>query len=153
MESVSAAPALREHRLYQADYLLRSYGFAPDEVVYGPDGNLPLALDPKAVWALAHPDRFPVEVTTATYEDLVRVPGIGPVVARRVVDQRRQLTIRGLLDLRALGVLTTRAGGFLALRGRRLQTTRWTEQLGFWAPEEEVGAYHVVYEVSPGTFR
>ena len=153
MESVPAAPALREHRLYQADYLLRSYGFAPDEVMYGPDGNLPLALDPKAAWALAHPDRFPVEVTTATYEELVRVPGIGPVVARRVVDQRRRLTIRGLSDLRALGVLTARAGGFLSVKGRRLQTTRWTEQLGFWAPEDEVGAYHVVYEVSPGTFR
>ena len=62
-------------------------------------------------------------------------------------------TIRNLTDLRALGVLTTRAGGFLAIRGRRLQTARWTEQLGFWSPEDEVGSYHVVYEVSPGTFR
>lgn len=153
MESAPAAPALREHRLYQADYLLRSYGFAADEVVYGPDGNLPLALDPKAAWALAHPDRFPVDVCTAAYEDLVRVPGIGPVIARRIVDQRGTTTIRNLTDLRALGVLTTRAGGFLAIRGRRLQTARWTEQLGFWSPEDEVGSYHVVYEVSPGTFR
>ena len=153
MESAPAAPALREHRLYQADYLLRSYGFAPDEVVYAADGNLPLALDPKAAWALSHPDRFPIEVTTAAYEDLVRVPGIGPVVARRLVDQRSRLTLRSLSDLRTLGVLTTRAGGFLTLKGRRLQTARWTEQLGFWAPEDEVGAYHLVYDVSPGTFR
>jgi hypothetical protein len=50
-------------------------------------------------------------------------------------------------------VVTTRAGGFLTLRGRRLQTTRWTEQLGFWSPEEEAGMYHGVYQVSPGTFR
>jgi predicted DNA-binding helix-hairpin-helix protein len=83
----------------------------------------------------------------------VRVPGIGPVVARRLVDQRSHLTLRSLSDLRALGVLTTRAGGFLTLKGRRLQTARWTEQLGFWAPEDEVGAYHLVYDVSPGTFR
>jgi hypothetical protein len=58
-----------------------------------------------------------------------------------------------LADLRKIGVVTTRAAGFLTIRGRRLTTTRWTEQLGFWAPEDEAGAYHVTYEVSPGTFR
>jgi predicted DNA-binding helix-hairpin-helix protein len=66
---------------------------------------------------------------------------------------RSSTAFRGLADLRKLGVVTTRAGGFLTLRGRRLQTTRWTEQLGFWAPEDEVGTHHVVYQVSPGTFR
>ena len=153
MENVQATPALREHRLYQAAYLLDSYGFAPDEVVYAPDGNLPLALDPKSAWALAHPEQFPVEVQRASYEELVRVPGIGPLAARRIVGQRATVSLRGLSDLRKLGVVTTRAGGFLTLRGRRLQTTRWTEQLGFWAPEDEVGIPHVVYQVSPGTFR
>jgi predicted DNA-binding helix-hairpin-helix protein len=153
MENVQATPALREHRLYQAAYLLDSYGFAPDEVVYAPNGNLPLALDPKSAWALAHPEQFPVEVQRAPYEDLVRVPGIGPLTARRIVGQRASVSLRGLADLRKLGVVTTRAGGFLTLRGRRLQTTRWTEQLGFWAPEDEVGTPHVVYQVSPGTFR
>jgi len=153
MENVPATPALREHRLYQAAYLLDSYGFAPDEVVYAPDGNLPLALDPKSAWALAHPEQFPVEVQRAPYEELVRVPGIGPLAARRIVGQRATVSLRGLSDLRKLGVVTTRAGGFLTLKGRRLQTTRWTEQLGFWAPEDEVGTHHVVYQVSPGTFR
>jgi predicted DNA-binding helix-hairpin-helix protein len=153
MESVPAAPALREHRLYQADYLLHDYGFAADEVVFGPEGNLPLNLDPKTAWALAHPEHFPVEVSQADYETLVRVPGIGPVVARRLVAERSGAILRGLADLRALGVVTTRAAGFVTLRGRRLQTTRWTEQLGFWAPEDEAGRYHVTYEVSPGTFR
>ncbi len=153
MENVQATPALREHRLYQAAHLLDNYGFAPDEVVYAPDGNLPLALDPKSSWALAHPELFPVEVQRASYEELVRVPGIGPVAARRIVGQRAAVSLRGLSDLRKLGVVTTRAGGFLTLNGRRLQTTRWTEQLGFWAPEDEVGAPHVVYQVSPGTFR
>ena len=153
MENVPATPALREHRLYQATYLMGSYGFSPDEVVFEPGGNLPLGLDPKSAWALAHPERFPVEVTTASYEELLRVPGIGPIVARRIVSERGDTVLRGLADLRKLGVVTTRAGGFVTLRGRRLQTSRWTEQLGFWAPEDEVGAYHVVYEVSPGTFR
>jgi predicted DNA-binding helix-hairpin-helix protein len=153
MESAPAAPALREHRLYQATYLMRSYGFTADEVVYEPAGNLPLAVDPKCAWALAHPERFPVEVCSASYEELVRVPGIGPATARRLVAERGAVVLRGLGDLRKLGVLTNRAGGFLTLRGRRLQSARWTEQLGFWAPEDEVGSYHMVYQVSPGTFR
>ena len=153
LENMPAAPALREHRLYQATYLLQGYGFTADEIVYGDNGNLPLAVDPKCAWALAHPELFPLEVRSASYEELLRVPGIGPLAARRVVAQRGNTVLRGLSDLRKLGVLTTRAGGFLTLGGRRLQTKRWTEQLGFWAPEDEVGAYHVVYQVSPGTFR
>jgi predicted DNA-binding helix-hairpin-helix protein len=153
LESAPAAPALREHRLYQAAYLLGEYGFEPEEVVYQTSGNLPLSLDPKSAWALAHPEHFPIEVGSASYEELVRVPGIGPVAARRILAQRGGNTFRGLADLRKLGVVTTRAAGFLTLRGRRLQTTRWTEQLGFWAPEDEVGTHHVVYQVSPGTFR
>jgi predicted DNA-binding helix-hairpin-helix protein len=153
MEHAPAAPAMREHRLYQAAHLLTDYGFEAPEMVFEPGGNLPLSLDPKAAWALANPERFPVEVRSASYEALVRVPGVGPGGARRIVNERSTNTIRGLADLRKLGVATTRAAGFLTIRGRRLTTTRWTEQLGFWAPEDEAGAYHVTYEVSPGTFR
>jgi predicted DNA-binding helix-hairpin-helix protein len=153
MESVAAAPALREHRLYQAAHLLTDYGFSADEMVYEPQGNLSLGLDPKAASALAHPERYPVEVLTASYRELVRVPGIGPGSARRIVAVRRTQSLRGLSDLRKVGVLTGRAAGFLTLRGRRLGMARWTQQLGFWAPEDEVGTYHLTYEVSPGTFR
>ena len=153
MEGAPPAPALREHRLYQVDYLLRGYGFGTEEVVFEPSGNLPLEMDPKSAWALAHPEQFPVEVRTAGPEELMRVPGIGPVSARRIVGQRIGTTLRSLRDLRKLGVVTTRAAGFLTLGGRRLQSARWTQQLGFWAPEEEVGAHHMVYQVSPGTFR
>jgi len=60
---------------------------------------------------------------------------------------------RGLRDLRKLVVVTTRAAGFLTLSGRRLASVKWSEQLGFWAPEDEVGAQHIVYQVSRGTFR
>jgi predicted DNA-binding helix-hairpin-helix protein len=153
LEGAPAAPALREHRLYQAAHLLSDYGFASEEVVYEATGNLPLARDPKTSWALNHPEWFPVEVSTASFEELVRVPGIGPLAARRIVSQRSASVLRSLRDLRTLGVITARAGGFLTLRGRRLQTTRWSEQLGFWAEEDQVGTPHVVYQVSPGTFR
>jgi predicted DNA-binding helix-hairpin-helix protein len=153
MEGRPAAPVLREHRLYQADWLVRDYGFAPNEVVYEANGNLPLAVDPKAAWALAHPEQFPVDVASASYEQLVRVPGIGPRSARRLVDERGRTLIRGLADLRRFGVVTTRAGGFVTLRGRRLQSVRWTQQLALWRPEDEAGARHDVYEFSPGTFR
>jgi predicted DNA-binding helix-hairpin-helix protein len=153
LEGAPAAPALREHRLYQADHLMRSYGFEIDEVVFEPTGNLPLAVDPKAAWAIAHPERFPVEVRTASPEELLRVPGIGPTSARRIVAQRGETTLRNLVDLGKLGVVTNRAAGFITLGGRRVQTSRWIQQLGFWAPEEEVGVPHLVYQVSPGTFR
>jgi len=153
LETHAAAPALREQRLYQTDYLLRYYGFSTGDVVYRPDGNLPLDRDPKVAWALAHPEHFPVDVATASYQALVRVPGIGVVTARRIVAERRNTIIRGLSDLHKLGVQTARATGFLSLKGRALGAGRWSEQLGFWRAEDEVGAYKQVYDVSPGTFR
>jgi predicted DNA-binding helix-hairpin-helix protein len=153
MENVRATPWLREQRLYQAEYLLRDYGFTEHEVVFGEDGNLPLALDPKSAWALAHPELFPVDVHHAPLDALLRVPGIGPTSARRIVETRRTTLIRSLADLRALGVVTTRAAGFVTLRGRRLQSVRWSQQLGFWRTEDQVGVPHEVYDVSPGTFR
>lgn len=148
-----ATPILREHRLYQADHLIRRYRFASSEIVFDESGNIPHAHDPKVGWALAHPERFPLDVDTASFSELLRVPGIGPVAARRLVEQRRGLTIRGLADLRQLGVVTTRAQGFLALKGRRLAAERWREQLSLWAPEEGVGQRESVHEFSPGTFR
>jgi len=153
MEHVAATPALREHRLYQVDHLLREYRFGLDEIAFESGGNLPLGMDPKVAWALAHPDRYPVEVRTATREALLRVPGVGPRSARAIVETRRHTQIRGLADLRTLGVVATRAAGFLSLAGRRLSDVRWTEQLGFWRAEEDVGARATAYEFSPGTFR
>jgi predicted DNA-binding helix-hairpin-helix protein len=153
LESAPATPALREHRLYQADHLLREYGFDVNEVVFEPTGNLPLSVDPKTAWAIAHPECFPVEIRTASPEQLLRVPGIGPTSSRRIVAERGTTSIRTLADLGKLGVVTSRAAGFLTVAGRRLQSERWKQQLGFWAPEDEVGAPHLVYQVSPGTFR
>jgi len=155
LENLAETPAVREHRLYQADHLIRRYGFAHGELAYANDGNLLLDLDPKVAWALAHPERFPVEVGSATYEDLLRVPGIGPLSARRLVSERTTTVFRGLSDLRKAGVITSRAGGFLTLSGRRLQEARWTEQLNLWHRngEESIGRRRTIYEFSPGTFR
>jgi predicted DNA-binding helix-hairpin-helix protein len=153
MEDVRATPVLREHRLYQADHLMRNYGFGADEIAYGEDGNLPLALDPKVAWALANPERFPIDVLTGSRAELLRVPGIGPATSRRIVAERVHTRVRGLVDLRKLGVLTGRAAGFISVGGRRMQTERWAQQLGFWRAEDDVGAPHLVYDVSPGTFR
>lgn len=152
MEARPAASPLREHRLYQVDHLLRGYGFDAAEVVYDDEGNLPLRLDPKSAWALAHPERFPVEVRTAPPEELVRVPGIGPVAARRIVAERSTSPPRGFADLRKLGV-AERAAGFLTVGGRRLQDGRWTQQLDLWGEADPVGRAAEVFEFSPGTFR
>jgi predicted DNA-binding helix-hairpin-helix protein len=153
MESIAPAPALREHRLYQADWLMREYGFAADEIPFESDGNLSLAFDPKTAAALASREDFPVEVRTAPYERLVRVPGIGPTGARRIVAERAATTFRTLADLRKLGVQTTRAAGFVTIGGRRPQDVRLTTQLSLWAERDEVGARSAAYEFSPGTFR
>ena len=110
-------PLLREHRLYQADWLLRFYGFRAEELLdeEHPDFN-PL-VDPKCSWAIGHMDYFPVEVMRADYETLLRVPGIGPVSARRVLSARRSSTLR-YEDLKKLGVVLKRAQFFITCAGR-----------------------------------
>ncbi len=153
MENVTGTPVIREQRLYQAEYLLRDYAFSADEIVFGPDGNLPLGRDPKVAWALAHPEKFPVEIGTASFEELIRVPGIGRISARRIVTERRSTTFRSAADLQKLGVRAMQAAGFLPLQGRRLQHDRWVEQLGIWSVEEQAGVGHRTWQVSPGTFR
>lgn len=134
MEGAPATPMTRELRLYQAEHLLRQYGFALGELPFDPDGNLPLDRDPKLAWALRHPERFPIEVLTADLGQLLRVPGIGPAAARRILQERRRVVLRGLADLRWLGVQTARAAGFLTLCGRRLGAGQPPVQLGLDLP-------------------
>ena len=86
----TAPPLLREHRLYQADWLLRFYGFTADELLSEKTPDLDPMLDPKCSWAVRHPEEFPVEVNRAPYEKLLRVPGIGVVSAKRIIRARRQ---------------------------------------------------------------
>jgi putative DNA modification/repair radical SAM protein len=134
---VLAPPAsdLREHRLYQADWLMRFYGFRLEELPFGPGGSLPQDMDPKLAWALRHPELFPVEVNRAPREWLLRVPGIGPESAQRIVRRRREGAIRSLEELRGLGVVVRRALPFLLLDGRYLADRAAARAL--WARKHE----------------
>ncbi len=117
-----APPALLERRLLEADHLLRQYGFRADELPYDEDGHLPLDQDPKLAWALRHPERFPVELTTGSREDLQRVPGFGPRAVERILLVRGRDALRDLTDLRRLGVRVGRAAGYVTLKGQLLGT-------------------------------
>lgn len=110
-------PLLREHRLYQADWLLRFYGFRAQELLDEAHPDFNPYLDPKAHWALGHLEQFPVDILSADMEMLLRVPGIGPVSARRIVSARRNTYIR-FEDLQKLGVVMKRAQFFITCGGR-----------------------------------
>jgi putative DNA modification/repair radical SAM protein len=110
-------PLLREHRLYQADWLLRFYGFRAQELLDEEHPDFNPYLDPKAHWALGHLEQFPVDILSADMETLLRVPGIGPVSARRIVSARRNTYIR-FEDLQKLGVVMKRAQFFITCGGR-----------------------------------
>jgi len=112
-------PLLREHRLYQADWLLRFYGFSAHELLDENRPNLDMRFDPKSDWALRHLELFPVEVNRAEYEVLLRVPGIGVRSAQRIVQARRGTRL-GEIELKKLGVVLKRARYFLTAGGRYL---------------------------------
>ena len=152
LESRAPTPELRGHRLYQADHLLREYGFGYDELPFDAQGNLPLGLDPKRAWALAHPERFPVELTTASPQALLRVPGIGPLAARRLAAARRHLVIRSLEDMRGLGIRTRHVAGFIAWRGRRLGTVE-TLATTMALTRTRSRVFALPIDVSPGAIR
>jgi len=119
-------PLLREHRLYQADWLLRFYGFCADELLSQERPDFNILLDPKADWALRHLEQFPVEINKASYETLLRVPGIGVKSARRIVQARRN----GSLDfshLKKMGVGLKRAHFFILCSGRQMYRVRTDE--------------------------
>lgn len=111
-------PLLREHRLYQADWLLRFYGFRAAELLDDAHPYFDPRLDPKCNWALRHLDQFPVEVMRANLETLLRVPGIGPTSARRIVSARRCGGTLRFEDLKKLGVVLKRAQYFITCGGR-----------------------------------
>jgi predicted DNA-binding helix-hairpin-helix protein len=104
---------MREHRLYQADFLLRRYGFSESEIVFDNRGRLSLTADPKQMWAEAHPDRFPVNVNRASKFELLRVPGLGPVTVERILKRRKQARMRRIEDVGRMGVRLAKAGRYL----------------------------------------
>lgn len=119
-------PLLREHRLYQADWLLRFYGFHAEELLDENRPNFNVLLDPKEDWALRHLECFPVEVNRADYQTLLRVPGIGVKSAQRIVKARRSANLR-FEDLKKIGVVLKRALYFITCQGRMMYNTRIEE--------------------------
>lgn len=119
-------PLLREHRLYQADWLLRFYKFKAEELLDEKNPNFNLYLDPKCNWALKHLEIFPVEVNRAEYEVLLRVPGIGVKSALRIVKARRMGTL-DFPDLKKMGVVLKRALYFITCGGRMMYRTKIEE--------------------------
>ena len=116
-------PLLREHRLYQADWLLRFYGFKAEELLSEDKPNFNVFLDPKCDWALRHLEGFPVEVNRASYDELLRVPGMGVKSAVRIVSARSAGKL-GFEDLKKLGVVLKRARYFITCSGRMMEGAR-----------------------------
>ncbi len=109
----------RSHRLYQAFYLLRDYGYHLEDFSFKSSGNLTLDKDPKLAWAEQELLENPIEINTADYHQLIKIPGIGPVTARKILTNRRAGTIQNAYDLRNLGIPLKRASRFILLSGRR----------------------------------
>ena len=119
-ENLPATDPLREHRLYQASFLLRDYGWKVEELPFLSDGNLELALDPKRAWAERSLREAPLEIMTARRDQLLRLPGIGPVSADAILKARRQGKLTSLTDLQKLGIRAPQqASPYILLSGRR----------------------------------
>ena len=104
---------MREHRLYQVDFLMRKYGFKDTEMVFDQGGQLSLEMDPKEAWARCHPERFPLDVNRASRLELLRVPGLGPVTVNRVMRRRRERPLRCLEDIGPVGARLAKAREYL----------------------------------------
>lgn len=118
-ESSADVPLLREHRLYQADWLLRFYGFKSNELLSEDKPNFNTLIDPKCDWALRHLGSFPVEINRADYYTLLRVPGIGVTSAKRIVKARKMAPLN-FYDLKKIGVVLKRAVYFITCSGKQL---------------------------------
>src|SRR5437879_4362138 len=103
-ENLAPTDPLREHRLYQASFLLRDYGWKVEDLPFLSDGNMELALDPKRAWAERYLREAPVEIMTARRDQLLRIPGIGPVGADAILKARRQGKLTTLTDLQKIGI-------------------------------------------------
>ena len=127
LENHPPTPGWREHRLYQADFLLRQYDYLFDELVFDESGDLPREADPKLMWSRQHPEFFPVELNRAHRGDLLRIPGVGPVLADRILTRRRQGTLREMGDAGLPAASLRRAAPYVLLNG-----THPAYQLPMW---------------------
>jgi predicted DNA-binding helix-hairpin-helix protein len=120
LENHPAESPEREQRLYQASFLLRDYGFKMEELPFDPSGNLPLDTDPKLAWAQTHLSEQPIEINRASPQELMRIPGIGPIYAKSILNAiRKGERILDLSQLGKLGINTTRVAPYILINGKR----------------------------------
>lgn len=119
LENLPGENPQREQRLYQASFLLRDYGFDVEDLPFESSGNLPLAGDPKLIWARQHLSQQPVEINRAGRAELLRIPGIGPTAVKAILQARSVSSLRSLADLHKIGVNPERARSFILLDGKR----------------------------------
>jgi predicted DNA-binding helix-hairpin-helix protein len=124
--TIDGPPLLREHRLYQADWLIRYYGFQIDDLLSEKNPNFNVLLDPKCDWALRHLEMFPVEVNKADYYTLLKVPGIGTHSVKRIIMARKSATL-DFKDLKKLGVVLKRAVYFITCNGKMMYSINMNE--------------------------
>ena len=122
LENKAAVDPLREHRLYQASFLLRDYGFDLEEMPFTQNENLPLHTDPKMAWAQQTLKGNPIEINKAERRELLRIPGIGPKHADAILQARRTTKLRDLTALRKMGIIVARVSPFVLLDGRRVES-------------------------------
>ncbi len=127
LQTPQGPPLLREHRLYQADFLLRFYGFQADELLSEEHPNFDEQIDPKCDWAVNHLELFPVEINRADYYTLLRVPGIGTKSAKRILAARRHAKL-DFTDIKRMGVVLKRAIYFITCQGHMMYTTRMEKE-------------------------
>jgi predicted DNA-binding helix-hairpin-helix protein len=122
MENKAAVDPMREHRLYQASFLLRDYGFDLEDMPFTNESNLPLDTDPKEAWARMNLVERPVEINKADRHELLRIPGVGLKGVEAILNARRTDRLRDLSTLKKLGVLAERAAPYILLDGRKTET-------------------------------
>jgi predicted DNA-binding helix-hairpin-helix protein len=126
-ENLPATPPIREHRLYQASFLLRDYGFDLEELPFNNSGNLPVAIDPKVAWAEIYKRNSPVEINHANRRELLKLPGIGLKGVDSIITYRRKGKLKDIDDLRKVGINPSRVLPYILLDGKRPD-----RQLSFW---------------------
>lgn len=137
LENLPATHPMREHRLYQASFLLRDYGFTLEDLSFDAQGNMPLQLDPKYAWATVHLSQAPLEINRASRQELLRIPGIGLKAAEEIIRLRRLERLRGLDALAHARIQTQKAAPFILLDGRRPD-----HQLTLWQISSPVSSEH-----------
>ena len=144
-------PLLREHRLYQADWLLRFYGFTADELLDEQHQSFNPYIDPKCNWALNHMELFPMEVSRASYSELLRVPGIGVTSAKRIITARRASAL-SFESLKKLGVVLKRARYFITCKGKTMEDLKTTPDavLRSLMSEKALNMYCENFSLQPG---